>query len=77
MWAMEKYISDSNRAVVAKMRDLRYKLKENQNMLERAASLVIGPVLLASIRREADRLKDGFRYEPPTIVDRMNWVQSN
>ena len=77
MWAMEKYISDSNRAVVAKMRDLRYKLKENQNMLERAASLVIGPALLASIRREADRLKDGFRYEPPTIVDRMNWVQSN
>ncbi len=77
MWAMEKYISDSNRAVVAKMRDLRYKLKENQNMLERAASMVIGPALLASIRREADRLKDGFRYEPPTIVDRMNWVQSN
>lgn len=77
LWAMERYISDSNRMVVEKMRKLRRQLHDNQNFLERVAGLAIGPALLASIRREADRLKDGFRYEPPTIVDRMNWVRAN
>ena len=74
LWAMERYISDSNRNVVDKMRRLRFQMRDEQNFWERAVNMTLGPVLLASIRREADRLKDGFKYEPPTIVDRMNWV---
>jgi len=37
---------------------------------------VLGPMLLWSTRREEKRLARGKTYEPPTILERRNWVEA-
>lgn len=37
---------------------------------------VLGPVLLWTTRREEKRLARGKTYEPPTILERSNWVEA-
>jgi hypothetical protein len=35
---------------------------------------VLGPILLWTTRREEHRLAKGRTYEPPTFIERRNWV---
>jgi hypothetical protein len=42
--------------------------------MSRVATLVVGPVLAWSARREERRLAQGQTYEPQTIVERRNWA---
>jgi hypothetical protein len=37
---------------------------------------VLGPVFLWTTRREDKRLAQGKTYEPPTILERSNWVEA-
>jgi hypothetical protein len=37
---------------------------------------LLGPVLLWTTRREERRLARGKTYEPPTILERSNWVEA-
>ena len=41
--------------------------------LTKVIGMISGPVILASIRREAMRLKNGFTVEPSTFIERRNW----
>jgi hypothetical protein len=36
---------------------------------------LLGPILLWTTRREERRLARGQTYEPPTVLERSNWVE--
>jgi hypothetical protein len=44
--------------------------------LSAAVSWLAGPMMLWSTRRERQRLKEGFAYEPRTFIERRNWVEA-
>jgi hypothetical protein len=44
--------------------------------LTAAAARVLGPVLWWTSLREEKRLAAGHGYEPPTIIERHNWVEA-
>jgi hypothetical protein len=43
-------------------------------MASRIAANLAGPVLLWTTRREERRVAAGLTYEPPTILERRNWI---
>jgi hypothetical protein len=73
LWAMEKYLRQSNRDVSLKVRELRLEIEREFGQMTRAINRLLGPVLLWSARREARRFPGGRLIEPPTIVERRNW----
>ncbi|MBS1859058.1 MAG: cobalamin-dependent protein, partial [Acidobacteria bacterium] len=73
LWAMEHYLSGTNRAVAEKVRTLRQEIGREFGLLSRLVTAALGPVVLWSARREAKRLAAGQTYEPPTVVERRNW----
>lgn len=77
LWAMERYVSDSNKLVFDNIHRLREQFASSFGLFSRAFGAVSGPVILASIRRETERLKNGFAIEPRTFVDRRNWARAN
>ena len=42
----------------------------------RSTRAFLGPLLLWASKREDKRLARGQTYEPPTIVERRNWVEA-
>ncbi len=73
LWAMEKYLRKSNRAVSERIRELRREIEHEMGGLSAVIDHVIGPVLLWSARREAAVYPTGRPLEPETFVDRRNW----
>ena len=73
LWAMEKYLRQSNRDVSLKVRDLRLEIEQEFGSMSRTINRLLGPVLLWAARREARRFPGGRLLEPPTIVERRNW----
>jgi hypothetical protein len=49
-------------------------VEKESGMMSRIVAHVVGPVLLWATRREERRLAAGVTYEPPTIIERRNWV---
>ena len=76
LWAMERRLKSVNRPVASQIRDLRKEIEQEFGILPTIASRVLGPVLWYTSLREEKRLARGFRHEPPTIVDRRNWVEA-
>ena len=74
LWAMEKQLHRSNRAVSDQIRALRLDIGSEFGMMTRAISWVLGPVALWTSRREERRLAEGKTYEPKTIVEHRNWT---
>ncbi|MGA3016105.1 MAG: radical SAM protein [Bryobacteraceae bacterium] len=74
LWAMEKHLRATNPAISEKIRALRKEVGREFGLWSRVATLVVGPLLLWSARREARRLAQGQTYEPQTIVERRNWA---
>jgi hypothetical protein len=74
LWAMEKHLRVTNPEVSEKIRALRKEVGREFGLMSRVATLVVGPLLLWSSRREGRRLAQGQTYEPQTIVERRNWV---
>jgi hypothetical protein len=74
LWAMEKHLRATNRAVSEKVRELRKEVGREFGMLSRLMTRIVGPVLLWSTRREEKRLAAGHTYEPATIIERRNWT---
>ncbi|MCR4784079.1 MAG: cobalamin-dependent protein [bacterium] len=74
LWAMEKYLKESNALVQEKIHALREQFAHDFGTLTKAVGMLTGPVILASIRREAMRLKNGFTVEPKTFTERYNWA---
>ena len=74
LWAMEKYLRESNRTVSDRIADLRAQVEREIGGLTPVIDRLAGPVLLWSARRDARRAPGGRRLEPRTFVDRRNWA---
>lgn len=74
LWAMERQLKKTNKAVSQEIHALRQEIREEFGALSRLAAGLIGPVLLWTVRREEKRLQRGQTYEPQTIIERRNWV---
>ena len=76
LWAMEHRLKSANLSVSSQIRELRKEIEQEFGILAAAASRVLGPVLWYTSLREERRLARGTQYEPPTIIDRRNWVEA-
>jgi radical SAM superfamily enzyme YgiQ (UPF0313 family) len=74
LWAMEKRLRHSNPEIFARMRRLRREIESAFGISTRLMRMVVGPVLYLTSKREDRRLARGATYEPPTFVERRNWV---
>ena len=75
LWAMEKRLRRTNPEVSARMRALRREIESAFGISTRLMRMVVGPVLFLTSKREDRRLAQGITYEPPTFVERSNWVE--
>jgi radical SAM superfamily enzyme YgiQ (UPF0313 family) len=76
LWAMEKQFKKVNANVSEQIRALRHEFRQESGIVSRMMPAVLGPVLLWTTRREERRLARGKTYEPPTILERRNWVEA-
>jgi radical SAM superfamily enzyme YgiQ (UPF0313 family) len=74
LWVMEHEFRHINRTVSQQIRQLRRDVEKEFGLAARMAANLLGPLLLWTTRREQNRLAAGRTYEPPTIVERRNWV---
>ncbi len=73
LWAMEKHLRNTNRALSERVRSLRKDVGREFGWMTQVLTRALGPVLLWTTRREERRLAQGQTYEPPTIIERRNW----
>jgi radical SAM superfamily enzyme YgiQ (UPF0313 family) len=73
LYAMEKYLRASNRAMSDRIRELRLQVEREIGGFSRIIDPVVGQVLLWSARREMRKSPNGRRLEPRTFIDRRNW----
>lgn len=70
LWAMERYLRNSNPGVSDRIRALRLETERDFGVWTSALNRTLGPVMLWASRREASRYPDGRRIEPRTFVVR-------
>jgi len=73
LWAMERYLRDSNRTVSERIAELRTRMENEFGVLSRIIDHAVGPFLLWSARRESLAYPEGRPLEPRTFVERRNW----
>lgn len=73
LWAMEKYLRDTNRQVSERIRELRVDVERELGFVSRLVNHIAGPVALWASRRDHRRFPEGRRLEPRMFVDRRNW----
>jgi radical SAM superfamily enzyme YgiQ (UPF0313 family) len=76
LWVMEREFRKVNRSVAEQIHKLRSEVEEEFPVIARLAAASLGPILLWSTRREDKRLAAGRTYEPPTFLERRNWVSA-
>jgi radical SAM superfamily enzyme YgiQ (UPF0313 family) len=76
LWAMEREFRKVDRTVSEQIRQLRQEFGRESGPISRMIPSVLGPVFLWTTRREEKRLASGKTYEPPTILERRNWVEA-
>jgi len=76
LWAMEREFRKVNRRVSDQIHFLRREIGKEFPVVARLTAALLGPVLLWSTRREEKWLASGGTYEPPTIVERRNWISA-
>jgi len=74
LWVMEREFKRVNRHVSEQIHSLRRQIEEEFPVVARLAANLLGPVMLWTSRREEKRLAAGHTYEPPTILERRNWI---
>jgi len=77
LWAMEREFKKVNRSVSEQIHKLRREVEKEFPVIARLTAASLGPILLWSTRREENRLASGRTYEPPTFVERRNWVSGS
>jgi len=74
---MEKNLKQTSEDVAAQVHELRKDIRRNCGSVSSiAASILAGPMLLWTTRREQKRLDAGITYEPQTFIERRNWVEA-
>ena len=76
LWAMERQLRKTNEVISAQVQTLRNELGREFGSLSTWAGRLLGPAMLWSSKREARQLAAGKTYEPPTIIERRNWVEA-
>ena len=76
LWAMEKRLKHVNEHISQQIRTLRKEVEKEFGLAARSARTFLGPVLLWASKREEKRLARGQTYEPPTFVERRNWLEA-
>jgi radical SAM superfamily enzyme YgiQ (UPF0313 family) len=76
LWAMERQFKKVDSKVSEQVCALRQEFKRESGAVARMMPAVLGPVLLWTTRREEKRMARGKTYEPPTILERSNWVEA-
>ena len=74
LWAMEKYLRDTNREVSARIQELRLEIERELGIVSRLVDHIAGPVALWASRRENRLFPQGKPLEPRMFVDRRNWA---
>jgi len=74
LWASERYFRKVNEDVSNQIHELRREIAREFGAFSRLVASLAGPVLLWTTRREERRMAAGKTYEPPTILERRNWV---
>ena len=77
LWAMEREFKKVNRSVSERIHKLRSEVEKEFPLIARLSAASLGPILLWSTRREENRLASGRTYEPPTFVERRNWLSAS
>jgi radical SAM superfamily enzyme YgiQ (UPF0313 family) len=77
LWVMEREFKKVNRGVSEKIHKLRREVEKEFPVIARLTAVSLGPILLWSARREEKRLASGRTYEPPTFVERRNWISAS
>jgi radical SAM superfamily enzyme YgiQ (UPF0313 family) len=73
LWAMEKYLGDTNRQVSERIRELRIEVERELGLVSRLVNHIAGPIALWASRRDHRLFPEGRRLEPRMFVDRRNW----
>ena len=74
---MEKEFKKVNRTVSDRIHKLRREVEKEFPVVARLTAASLGPILLWTTRREDKRLAAGRTYEPPTFLERRNWVPAS
>ena len=74
LWAMERQFRELNAGVSSQIKLLRGEVEKELGFAARLNALTLGPLLLWTTRREERELAKGKTYEPPTFLERRNWV---
>jgi radical SAM superfamily enzyme YgiQ (UPF0313 family) len=77
LWVMEREFRKVNRSVSERIHKLRREVEKEFPVIARLTAASLGPILLWSTRREENRLASGRTYEPPTFIERRNWVSAS
>jgi len=77
LWVMEREFKKVNRGVSEQIHKLRSEVENEFPIIARLTAASLGPILLWSTRREEKRLAAGHTYEPPTFVERRNWISAS
>jgi len=73
LWSMERYLRESDRAMSARVGELRRQVERELGGWSPMIDSVAGSALLWSARRDARLWPAGRRLEPRTFVERRNW----
>ncbi len=73
LWAMEHQLRATNQAIAEQVSALRREISREFGVLSQASASLFGPVVLWASRREERRLREGWTYEPQTVIERRNW----
>ncbi len=75
LWAMERRLKKKNQEISVRVRELRKQIEAEFGGFSKWAGRIVGPVMLWAAKREEKRLAKGKTYEPPTFIERRNWVE--
>jgi radical SAM superfamily enzyme YgiQ (UPF0313 family) len=76
LWAMERHLRKTNASVSTQVHTLRQELGREFGTFSTWAGRLLGPAMLWMAQREQRRLAEGKTYEPPTIIERRNWIEA-
>ncbi|MBI2186457.1 MAG: cobalamin B12-binding domain-containing protein [Acidobacteria bacterium] len=74
LWAMERCLRSTNRAVSDRIHELRQEMGREFGAWSRTSGAAVGRLLAWAARREAARFPTGRPLEPRTFLERTNWA---
>lgn len=74
---MEREFKKVTRIVSEQIHKLRHEVENESPVVAHLTAAWLGAILSWSTRREEHHLASGRTYEPPTFVERRNWISTS